>query len=84
MNKNISVENYKKINSVTFGDLTDYTTEGHTYYMNTENPDDIILESINPDGVYVYDIVLSLCKMNDTILPIMDYLGVENKSIFNN
>jgi len=80
----IPVDHYKKVESVTFGNLTDYSTENHTYYMGFDDPKDIILESINSDNVTFYDRVTTLCEINGSILPMMKMIGSYKGSIFDN
>lgn len=79
----IPVKNYKKVESVTFGNLTDASSEGHTYYMGFDDPKDIILENLNPEGKYVYDRVINLCEMDGKVLPMMELIGIHTSSVFN-
>ena len=82
MKNYIPVRNYKKVETVTFGNLTDNSTNGHNYYMGFNDSKDIILESLNSEGKYIYDRVNSLCKMNDKVLPMMEMIGIRESSIF--
>jgi len=78
----IPVKKYKKVNSITFGNMSDNSRNGHNYYMGFGDPKDIILESINCEGIYVYDRINSLCKMGETVLTISNMIGFHKSSIF--
>lgn len=80
----IPVKNYKKVNSISIGEFSDNSSEGHNYYMGFNDPKDIILERINEDGIYIYGRVHGLYKVdNNKICPIIDFIGHHgNSSIF--
>lgn len=79
----IPIQNYEKVNSITFGEFTDNSSEGHNYYMGFNDPKDIILERINKDGVYIYDRVYGPSQINNETCIIIDFIGSHgNSSVF--